>query len=252
MQRQKRWKLTQLGFTLLETLIIVVVLGVLTTIAAPSLMSLMDGVKINQTITEVRGTLQEGQRQAIRNNKPCIVSLSFSPSGDGSQDDDDDNSGSDKNNGSNQGNKNGIDNNSGNGHTNPSSPALPPTPPSTPLPITTTQCPTTTEPEVPSGVDVASNISPAATTRDDVAVTFGIYGSAEFGVVGQMPGTTTGVRDPSGKIVAYIPTRQNVQKKCIAISNTLGLTRVGNYTGGVTPEEITQGGVCTALDWTTQ
>jgi type II secretory pathway pseudopilin PulG len=245
MSRRKRIRLSQLGFTLLETLIIVVVLGVLTAIAAPNLLSLMDGVKINQTITEVRGTLQEGQRQAIRNNQPCVVSLSLSSSGGESPAD---NSGKGNNNGSENGTKTGSENGTKtqNGHDGSSST------PSSSAPTIEAQCPVASNPEVPSGVDVATNISGTSSTRNDVAIAFGIYGSAEFGVEGQTTETTTGAGDPSGKIVAYIPTRQSVQKKCIAISNTLGLTRVGNYTGGVTPEEITQGGVCTALDWTTQ
>jgi type II secretory pathway pseudopilin PulG len=240
-QRRKKLRWSQLGFTLLETLIIVVVMGVLTAIAAPNLLSLMDSVKINQTIAEVRGTLQDGQRQAIRNNQPCIIAISLS----NSNDDDPDNSGSGNKNGNDNGSKTGSDDGTKTGH--PSSSPLPTIPTTT----TETQCPATSSPDIPSGVDVATNISKAG-SAGDVAVTFGIYGSAEFGVVGQTAGTTTAPGDPSGKIVAYIPDHQNVQKKCIAISNTLGLTRVGNYTGGVTPEEITQRGVCTALDWTTQ
>jgi type II secretory pathway pseudopilin PulG len=233
-RRQKRKKLTQLGFTLLETLIIVVVMGVLTAIATPGLLSMMDGVKINQTITEVRGTLQEGQRQAIRKNQPCIVSLTALADADNSGNGNKNGSGNGTKTGSNSGTKNGFPSDS------PASSSL----------TTLEQCPATSDPDVPSGVDVATNISQG--TSDGVAVAFGIYGSAEFSVVGQTIEPTSAPKDPSGKIVAYIPDRSNVQKKCIAISNTLGLTRVGNYTGGVTPEEITRGGVCTALDWTTQ
>jgi hypothetical protein len=49
-----------------------------------------------------------------------------------------------------------------------------------------------------------------------------------------------------------VPERQNGKKKCIAISSTLGLTRVGTYVGGTDPNSITQTGVCTALEWNKQ
>jgi prepilin-type N-terminal cleavage/methylation domain-containing protein len=216
----QRFRLTQRGFTLIETLIIVVVLAVLTAVTAPSLMGVMDLVRINQTVTDVRGTLQEGQRQAIRSNQPCVVSVSYV-----------------KENGKKKKKRRKSDDS---------------TSPSLSLTSGYAECPSLSEPEVPENVDIATNVASPTGTTDDATVTFGIYGSAEFSVVGAKAGATTAPKDPSGQIVAYIAERKNVQKKCIAISNTLGLTRVGNYTGGVTPEEITEGGICTALDWTTQ
>lgn len=239
-KKVRRFKWSQKGFTLIETLIIVVVMGVLTAIATPSLMSVMDSAKINQTIAEVRGTLQEGQRQAIRNNQPCTVGLFLS---DGTKTDDK----------SNNGNR-GIGNGNGTGNKPSGTPStVTPPSPTVETPSSTsvqTQCPISQEPEVKSGVGLTSNIAKTTSSSDEVAISFGIYGSAEFAVVGTPQSTNAG--DPSGKMVAYIPEKQNVQKKCIAISNTLGLTRVGDYAGGITPEEITSGGVCTALDWTTQ
>jgi hypothetical protein len=59
-------------------------------------------------------------------------------------------------------------------------------------------------------------------------------------------------KDPSAKIVALIPDNKSVTKRCVAVSSTLGLTRVGTYTGEVSPTAITDEGVCTALDWKEQ
>lgn len=44
----------------------------------------------------------------------------------------------------------------------------------------------------------------------------------------------------------------NGSKKCVAISSTLGSTRVGVYTGSTAPTDITDKGVCTALNWKQQ
>lgn len=250
MRSRKSSRGSQRGFTLIETLIIVIVVGVLATIALPSLTSMMDGAKVNQAISEVRSTLQEGQRQAIRNNEPCMVSVSLS-----------DGKGNNGNGNGNKGNGNGNANGSGNGNSDNTngnenghddnkgqgsspSPGQGSSPSSNPLTVTK-QCPTSSEPDIAPNVGLESNMKTSSSSKD-VAIAFGVYGSAEFGVVGDSP-----AQDSSGKIVAFIP-EKTVKKKCLAISSTLGLTRVGNYSGGVTPEQITKEGVCTALDWTKQ
>ena len=60
------------------------------------------------------------------------------------------------------------------------------------------------------------------------------------------------VNDPSGKIVAMISNRPNSKMKCVVISRRIGLTRIGYYKGGLTPEEITNDGQCTTLEWDKQ
>lgn len=63
------------GFTLIETLIIVVIVGILSAIAAPSFLGLFGRNKVDNALNELRGALQEAQREAIRKSKSCIVTI---------------------------------------------------------------------------------------------------------------------------------------------------------------------------------
>lgn len=63
------------GFTLIETLIILVIIGVLSAIAAPSFLSMFNRNKVNESLDKVRGALQEAQREAIRKSQSCTVTI---------------------------------------------------------------------------------------------------------------------------------------------------------------------------------
>jgi prepilin-type N-terminal cleavage/methylation domain-containing protein len=57
------------GFTLIEMLVIVVMVGIISAITAPSLLGMLNRSKINAAQAEVEGVIQEAQRQSIRSSK---------------------------------------------------------------------------------------------------------------------------------------------------------------------------------------
>lgn len=102
-------------------------------------------------------------------------------------------------------------------------------------------CLVTGERKLPEKIKMVTNL---ASNTSDVKISFGILGTAQFNIqVSTLSGGS--VSDPSGKIVFYISQGSTQDQKCIAISHTLGLTRVGNYRGPLTGPEITRLGVCT-------
>ena len=68
-------RLRNQGFTLIESLIIVFVIGVVAVIATPSFGQMLDSYKLEQSAAEVRVTLSAAQRQAIRNGASCEVGV---------------------------------------------------------------------------------------------------------------------------------------------------------------------------------
>lgn len=64
---------TDRGFTLLEITIVVVLAGIIGAIAAPSFLSAYNRTKLDNALNDIRGALQEAQREAMRQGKSCSV-----------------------------------------------------------------------------------------------------------------------------------------------------------------------------------
>jgi prepilin-type N-terminal cleavage/methylation domain-containing protein len=226
--RKTHRRFWQRGFTLVEVMVIIMVVGILAATAIPSFGSLLDSIKVNQTVTDLRTVLQDTQRQAIRNNQACTVQV---PNANVNSNSENENSGNNGNGKGNNGNGNNVNNQLVQGN-----------------------CLTSGSPELADNVGLSTNLQSSSATSGSSNATglkFGPLGSAEFTIQTAITAPAT-PRDPSGKVVAFAESNPQIQKKCVAISSTLGLTRVGTYTGGLSPSDITDSGVCTALDWKQQ
>ncbi|MBW4552890.1 MAG: type II secretion system GspH family protein [Aphanocapsa sp. GSE-SYN-MK-11-07L] len=115
-------------------------------------------------------------------------------------------------------------------------------------------CLVTGDRTLPEQVDAVTNIKPtkidgsdknsgAGNNKTGIQLTFGVLGTAEFIV--ESAGIAS---DPSGKFVFYMPETAVKDRKCIAISSTLGLTRVGVYSGELKHSKDLSKGTCTAIE----
>ena len=63
------------GFTLFEILIVLVIVGILSAVTAPSFLAIFNKNKVNNALIQLRGALEETQREAIRKSKSCTVTI---------------------------------------------------------------------------------------------------------------------------------------------------------------------------------
>lgn len=63
------------GWTLLELAIVSVIAGILASLAIPSMMAMAAKSKVQSGLAQVKGALQEAQRNAIKMGKECRVSV---------------------------------------------------------------------------------------------------------------------------------------------------------------------------------
>lgn len=63
------------GFTLAESLIIVVIIGFLATLATPSFLALLNKNKVENALMRVELALKQAQREAIKTSKSCVVTI---------------------------------------------------------------------------------------------------------------------------------------------------------------------------------
>ena len=61
------------GFTLIEMITVVIIVGVIASIAAPNFLGLLNQNRLRQALEEVEGAVKESQRLAIRRGKTCKI-----------------------------------------------------------------------------------------------------------------------------------------------------------------------------------
>ncbi len=63
------------GFTLAESLVAVLVLGILSTIAMPSFLTWVNQRKVDDVLAQIEGTFREAQGVAIKKSQACTLNL---------------------------------------------------------------------------------------------------------------------------------------------------------------------------------
>jgi prepilin-type N-terminal cleavage/methylation domain-containing protein len=63
------------GFTLIESLVVVSIAGILLSLAIPSFLAAQNRAKLSQSTDIVMGSLQEAQREAMRRNRSCKLTF---------------------------------------------------------------------------------------------------------------------------------------------------------------------------------
>ncbi len=61
------------GFTLIEMMVVVIIVGVVAAIAAPNFLGLLNQTRVKDGLAQVEGAIKEAQRQAIRRGKTCKI-----------------------------------------------------------------------------------------------------------------------------------------------------------------------------------
>lgn len=63
------------GFTLIETIVTVIIAGILAAVAAPNFYGLLKSNEVNEGIASLENALKEAQKIAIRESKQCTVTI---------------------------------------------------------------------------------------------------------------------------------------------------------------------------------
>lgn len=70
-----RYRRESFGFSLPETLAIVVILGIFATLATPSFLSWVNSRRVEDVLSQVEGALKEAQSEAIRKSQVCTLTI---------------------------------------------------------------------------------------------------------------------------------------------------------------------------------
>ena len=63
------------GFSLIEMLVVVVLVGIVTIISVPGFLGLLSRYKVDKSLSTLEGAIKETQRQAIRQGRLCRVNI---------------------------------------------------------------------------------------------------------------------------------------------------------------------------------
>lgn len=63
------------GYSLLEMIVTVILVGILAAIAIPSFIGLLERYRVNEGLAKVKGAIKEAQRQAIRRGRRCKIQI---------------------------------------------------------------------------------------------------------------------------------------------------------------------------------
>jgi prepilin-type N-terminal cleavage/methylation domain-containing protein len=70
------------GFTLIEMLVTIIIIGVIASIAAPNFLGLLNQSRVKDGLAQVEGAIKESQRQAIRKGRICKIRFTSDAEGD--------------------------------------------------------------------------------------------------------------------------------------------------------------------------
>ena len=63
------------GFTLIELMVALVIIGIIAAIASPNFLGLLNRIKVNNALEELLGAIKETQRLAMRHGKSCRINI---------------------------------------------------------------------------------------------------------------------------------------------------------------------------------
>lgn len=70
-----RRKLPSEGFTLTESIVIVVIIGIFAALSAPSFLGWLNQRKVDDALAKIEGAIKETQREAVKRSQDCTINI---------------------------------------------------------------------------------------------------------------------------------------------------------------------------------